>query len=286
MDIIEIRNLNYRYPTSRELALQNISLQIRQGEVCAVIGASESGKTTLCNALRGFIPRFYKGEMEGDVFIKGENTRDKTIADLSRTVGIVIQIPFNQLSGIAETVYEELAFGLENLGIPVKEIRERVENMLKLLNIESLKDKNPFEISGGQQQIISLASIMVMEPDILVLDEPTSQIDPQSAEEIYQIINLFKEKGTTIVLVEHKMELIAEFADHIILLNKGTVAMEGRPEDILSNPEILNYSVNLPRYACLGLEFKKRGFHLESIPITENQAFFQINQILKRKGEL
>jgi len=286
MDIIEIRNLNYRYPTSRELALQNISLQIRQGEVCAVIGASESGKTTLCNALRGFIPRFYKGEMEGDVFIKGENTRDKTIADLSRTVGIVIQNPFNQLSGIAETVYEELAFGLENLGIPVKEIRERVENMLKLLNIESLKDKNPFEISGGQQQIISLASIMVMEPDILVLDEPTSQIDPQSAEEIYQIINLFKEKGTTIVLVEHKMELIAEFADHIILLNKGTVAMEGRPEDILSNPEILNYSVNLPRYACLGLEFKKRGFHLESIPITENQAFFQINQILKRKGEL
>jgi len=286
MDIIEIRYLNYRYPTSRELALQNISLQIRQGEVCAVIGASESGKTTLCNALRGFIPRFYKGEMEGDVFIKGENTRDKTIADLSRTVGIVIQNPFNQLSGIAETVYEELAFGLENLGIPVKEIRERVENMLKLLNIESLKDKNPFEISGGQQQIISLASIMVMEPDILVLDEPTSQIDPQSAEEIYQIINLFKEKGTTIVLVEHKMELIAEFADHIILLNKGTVAMEGRPEDILSNPEILNYSVNLPRYACLGLEFKKRGFHLESIPITENQAFFQINQILKRKGEL
>lgn len=283
MDIIEIRHLNYKYPISQKYALKDVSLKIRRGEFCAIIGANGSGKTTLCNAIRGFIPHFHKGEMEGGVFIKGENTRGKTIANLSCTVGIVIQNPFTQLSGIAETVYEELAFGLENLGTPVEKIRERVDNMLKLLNIEEMKDKNPFELSGGQQQIISLASIMVMQPDILVLDEPTSQVDPQSTEEIFEIINMFKRNGTTIVLVEHKMELIAEFADHIILLCNGMVAMDGTPADVLSNPDLLKYNVNLPRYASLGLELRNHGFHLEGIPITQDQTVFQINKILNNK---
>jgi len=284
VDIIEVQHLSYRYPTAQKPSLRDINLRIKKGELCAIVGANDSGKTTLCHAIRGFLPHFHKGEMEGDVFVMGENTRSKTIAGLCGTVGIVVQNPFTQLSGVAETAYEEIAFGLENMGIPFEETRKRVENILKLFNLDELRDRNPFELSGGQQQILSLASIMVMEPDVLVMDEPTSQVDPQSTEEIYQIINFFKEKGTTIVLVEHKMELIAQFADHVVMLENGAVVMDGKPSDIFSDPEIIKYKVSPPRYAMLGMELQKRGFPLHRIPITENQAVSQIKELLSAKG--
>jgi energy-coupling factor transport system ATP-binding protein len=283
MDIIEMRDISYRYPASQKFALQDVSLHIRKGEFCAIIGANGSGKTTLCNVIRGFAPHFYKGEIDGDVFINGQNTRYKTIADLSNIVGIVIQNPFTQLSGMAETVYEELAFGLENLGVQVQEICQRVEDMLKLLKFEELKDKNPFELSGGQQQLLSLASIMVMKPDILILDEPTSQLDPQSTEKIFQTINLFRRNGTTILLVEHKMEFIAKLADHIIVLYDGKIVLDGRPAEIFSNADIINYNINLPVYAHLAIRLIERGFHLDYIPITENQAISQVNKLLTQK---
>lgn len=272
MEIIEIKDLSYKYPTSNDLILKDVNLKIKKGELCAVIGSNGGGKTTLCNVIRGFIPYFYKGDMEGEVCIDGKSIMEYTLGELAVKVGFVFQNPFIQVSGVKETVFEEIAYSLENLGIEPEEIIKKVENIMKMLKIEYLKDKNPFELSGGQRQRVALASIIVMEPDILVIDEPTSQLDPQGTEEVFEIIKLMKEKGKTIILIEHKIELIAEYADHIIVMNDGRIVMDGSTQDVLSNIKLSDYNVTLPQYAVLGYEMKKYNMNIDRIPITESQA--------------
>lgn len=272
MEIIEIKDLSYKYPTSNDLILKDVNLKIKKGELCAVIGSNGGGKTTLCNVIRGFIPYFYKGDMEGEVCIDGKSIMEYTLGELAVKVGFVFQNPFIQVSGVKETVFEEIAYSLENLGIEPEEIIKKVENIMKMLKIEYLKDKNPFELSGGQRQRVALASIIVMEPDILVIDEPTSQLDPQGTEEVFEIIKLMKEKGKTIILIEHKIELIAEYADHIIVMNDGRIVMDGSTQDVLSNIKLSDYNVTLPQYAVLGYEMKKNNMSIDRIPITESQA--------------
>lgn len=284
--IVEIRNLTYRYPTAKQETIRNLSLSIERGRLCSIIGPNGAGKTTLCNVIRGFIPHFYKGDFQGEVLIAGKSTKEATVGELALKVGYVFQNPFTQISGVAETVFEEIAFGLENLGVEAEEIRARVEDVLKLTNIESLRDRNPFELSGGQLQRVALASIIVMDPEILVIDEPTSQLDPEGTEEVFEIIKRMKEQGKTIILVEHKMELIAEYSDQIVLLHDGQIVMEGSGDEILTNERVLAYDTQLPQYAQLGMEIKKEGMPLRKIPITEKQAHREISALLeRRKGE-
>ena len=284
MAIIEIKNLSYKYPTSRKQALNDVSLSVEQGEICAIVGANGSGKTSLAYAIRGFIPHFYKGTIEGEVLIKGENILDRNISEMADTVGIVIQNPFNQLSGVADTVYDELAFGLENIGAAKELIRERVENILNTFHFKKIRDMNPFELSGGQQQKVALASIMVMEPDIIVMDEPTSQTDPLSTEEIFSMIFQLKQKGKTIVLIEHKIELIARYADHVVVMADGKAVMDGKTEDVLSNPKILDYNLNAPIYTRLGRELQNSGFNIDKLPLTEEEAASLLGELLRKKG--
>ncbi len=283
MEIIEVCNLFYKYPTSRNNIINGISLKIKKGELCAIIGSNGSGKTTLCNAIRGFVPHFYKGDMQGDIWIDGKNVREYSLGELALKIGYVFQNPFTQISGIKDTVFEEIAYGLENIGVAINEIKSRVQSILDFLAIDSLKDRNPFELSGGQRQKIALASIIVMEPDILVIDEPTSQLDPQATEEIFKIIELMKEKGKTIILIEHKIELIAEYADHVVLINDGRVVMDGSTEEILTNRTALDFGVALPQYALLGLEMRNRNLKLDAIPITEAQAEVELLKYMRSR---
>lgn len=279
--IIEIRNLTYRYPTADKNIFTNLSLTIHRGELCSIIGPNGAGKTTLCNVIRGFIPHFYKGDFQGNVTIDGKNTKDLTIGELALKIGFVFQNPFTQISGVADTVFEEVSFGLENMGVEASKIRERVEEVLALTKIESLRDRNPFELSGGQLQRVALASIIVMEPEILVIDEPTSQLDPEGTEEVFEIIKQMKEKKKTIVLVEHKMELIAEYSDHIVLIDDGKIVLEGSCEDVLTNEQVLKHGTLLPQFAMLGLEMNKQGMRLGRIPVTEKQARDEITAFLE-----
>lgn len=272
MDAIRIENLYYKYPIGEKEVLKNINLTIGKGEFYAVIGKNGSGKTTLCNAIRGFIPHFHKGDIKGEVFIKDKAVSKSTIGELSLEVGFVFQNPFTQISGIKNTVFEEIAFGLENLGIEKSEIISRVNKIINLLGIESLAMKNPNALSGGQKQRVALASIIVMEPDILVIDEPTSQLDPNGTEEVFKIIKLMKEKGKTIVLVEHKIDMIAEYADRVILMDEGEILLDGTVEEVLTNPLVLEKQVGLPQYAVLGLEMRKENIPLKKIPIKIKEA--------------
>ncbi|MBK5502220.1 energy-coupling factor ABC transporter ATP-binding protein [Peribacillus sp. TH14] len=284
MSGIQIRNLSYKYPTSSDEVLHNINLEIESGKLYAVIGVNGGGKTTLCNVIRGFIPHFFKGDISGEVLIDGKDVRDWDTSDLAQKVGFVFQNPFTQISGVKETVFDEIAFGLENLGVEVSIIKEKVQDIIMLFGIEYIQHKNPNELSGGQKQRVALASIMVMEPEILIFDEPTSQLDPKGTEEIFKAIDIMKKKGKTIILVEHKIELIAEYADYVIVLQDGRIKKQGRTEDVLSNEDTQYYGVGLTQFTLLDLQMRQHNMNTERIPITESDSIKVMKEWMALQG--
>lgn len=281
MDSIQIKNLTYRYPTSETDVLKDVSFTVKKGELCAIVGANGSGKTTLCNAIRGFVPKFYKGEISGDVLVNGRDVKEDPDGKNALEIGFVFQNPFTQISGIASTVYEELAYGLENMGVEPEEICQRIERIMELTKIQEFRDRDPYQLSGGQQQRVALAAILVMDQDVLVIDEPTSQLDPQSTDDVFEIIKLMKSMGKTIVLVEHKMEQIAEYADQIIVLDGGQVVMEGTPKEVFSDPDCLKYHTRLPQSTRIALELKKEGVNLSEIPVTVEETVGMIRTAME-----
>ena len=270
---IEIKNFSYKYPLEDKNVLENLNLKIEKGEFWAVIGKNGSGKTTLCNALRRFVPDFYKGEVTGEIVVDGKNLKDFSPKELVTKIGFVFQNPFTQISGVKDTVFEEIAYGLENLAVEKEKIIKRVNETLKLLEIEHLKDKNPQEMSGGQKQRVALASIIVMDPEILVIDEPTSQLDPKGTQDIFKIINIMAKKGKTIILVEHKLELIAEYAEKIVVLDEGKIILSGKASEVLNNKSLLEKGIGMTQYAMLAYKLEKAGkTKFEEIPITKEKT--------------
>jgi len=270
---IEIKNFSYKYPLEDKNVLENLNLKIEKGEFWAIIGKNGSGKTTLCNALRRFVPDFYKGEVTGEIVVDGKNLKDFSPKELVTKIGFVFQNPFTQISGVKDTVFEEIAYGLENLAVEKEKIIKRVNETLKLLEIEHLKDKNPQEMSGGQKQRVALASIIVMDPEILVIDEPTSQLDPKGTQDILKIINIMAKKGKTIILVEHKLELIAEYAEKIVVLDEGKIILSGKASEVLNNKILMEKEIGMTQYSILAYELEKaRKIELEEIPITKEKT--------------
>ena len=279
MDYLKLENVNYKYPLEEKNTLKNINIEIKKGEFWAVIGKNGSGKTTLCNILRRFVPDFYKGELTGKITLEGKELKDYSQKEIVQKIGFVFQNPFTQISGVKNTVFEEIAYGLENLGIEREIIISEVEKILKLLEIEKLRDKNPYNLSGGQKQRVALASIIAMNPDILVIDEPTSQLDPKGTEDIFKIINLMANEGKTIILVEHKLELIAEYAENILVLDEGEIILSGKASEVLNNKILLEKEIGMTQYSMLAYELDKSGkVELEEIPITKEK----IVELLKK----
>ena len=283
MVLVSIEDVSFSYMYTDEPALKNISLQIEPGLLYGVVGLNASGKSTLCSLIRGLVPHFHKGELTGKVEVLGRDLLEWDPAELSKAIGYVFQNPFTQISGIKETVFEEIALGLENLGIGRDEMIERVTSVVKQLGIESLIEKNPNDLSGRQRQKVAFASIIAMDADFIVIDEPTSQLDPESSDAVFQIIRDLKERGKSIVLVEHKIDLMAEYADRIIVMKEGEIVLEGPVRDVLTSEMLAAASVPRPEVTELAYELKKRGKDLRSIPITRAEAS---QAILERmKGE-
>ena len=273
MCYFKLEDVSYKYPLEDREILKNINLDIKKGEFWAVIGKNGSGKTTLCNVLRRFVPDFYKGELKGKITLEGKELKDYSAKEIVQKVGFVFQNPFTQISGVKETVFEEIAFGLENLALDAEDIRKRVEETLKLLHIEELRNKNPYELSGGQGQKVALASIIAMDPEIMVIDEPTSQLDPKGTEEIFEIIDILKKEGKTIILVEHKLELIAEYAEKVMVLDEGEMILSGNTEDVLKNKILMEKEIGIPQYAALAYKLMEEGkVQFKEIPITKEKA--------------
>lgn len=271
--MIELKNVSFKYELQEEKTIKNLDLYVKQGEFVGIIGKNGSGKTTLCNIIRGIIPDFVQGTITGSISIDNKDINDIERGEMAELVGFVFQNPFSQISGIKKTVFEEIAYGLENLGVPREEIRQRVTDVIKLLKIEDLQDKNPNELSGGQSQRVAIASIIVMNPKVLIFDEPTSQLDPLGTEEIFDILKLLKSQNKTIILVEHKIDLIAEYADRVVVMDDGEIIFNGETHEVLSNDKIEQHNVSMPIVSKLAyrLNEEKPGF-FKNIPITLDEC--------------
>src|SRR5215208_1301024 len=273
MAIVNLQDVTYKYPLTDSPALQNINLHVKEGEFVAVVGPNGAGKSTLCYTLAGFVPHFFKGELMGTVEVLGKESHNSTLSEWVLNVGLAFQNPFNQISGAKYTVFEELAFGLENIGIPREEMKARVEDAMKLTGISDLADRSPYSLSGGQQQRVALTSILVMQPKILVLDEPTSQMDPVGTREVFGVIRKMAERGMTVVLAEHKVEWIAQFADRVIALKDGQILLDSSPSEVLTSPVLPANGFGVSRYTSMARKAQESGlWKNEKLPITLDEA--------------
>ncbi len=265
MKPIVVESLKYKYPGTDALALDDISFEVDEGEVIGIVGKNGSGKTSLSLALTGLIPHFFGGAYGGRVLVDGLEVRYSSVTEISERVGYVFDNPFTQMTAAKYTVYEEVAFGLENLGLNREEIIRRVEWSLKLLDLEGVKDHHPFNLSGGQMQRVAIAGIIAMRPKILVFDEPTSQLDPEGTEEVFQVIQNLANEGMTILIVSHKLEKIARFCNKIILLHQGKLVDFDRPQKVFSRDDLINYGIQPPivTRVCrsLGIRDEKSGYY-------------------------
>lgn len=272
MSVISLEHVGYRYPLGREDAVRDVSFQVEQGQVCALLGANGSGKTTICNLIRGFIPRFYRGEPTGLVQLAGRPVEQYDDAELTETVGYSFQNPFTQMSGVKDNVREEIAYALENLGIERDAMAARVDAMIELLHLGDIADANPLELSGGQRQRVAIAAVLATDPPIVVLDEPTSQLDPQSTEDVFNIIALLKRQGKTVILVEHKIDLVARYSDLVILMEDGRVAMSGPARRVLTDPQVLDHGGQLPEVTRFFLERNQKLGLNDPVPLSVEDA--------------
>lgn len=272
MSILRVEHLSFKYAQSMSPALKDVNCAFEAGTVTAIIGANGAGKSSLCYALAGYIPHFFKGDVQGTVLLNGADTKQTTLADLVTQVGVTFQNPFNQISGAKLSVFEEVAFGLENLGVPRDEMKTRVDRALDLFGLEGAAQQSPFALSGGQQQRLALASIFVMDPPIMILDEPTSQLDPQGTSQVMETIQKLAAQGRTIVLVEHKLEWIAYLASRVLVLDKGALVADGEPTAILSRAD--EWGLNETRYARAARLAQARGLVSAgaALPQTLDQA--------------
>lgn len=259
MAIVQLRNVTYSYPVTSTQALRRVDLVIDEGEVVGVVGPSGSGKSTLCHVIAGFVPHFHGGTLEGDVVVDGVRSDDAELHEMTSRVGLVFQNPFTQMSGSKYTVREELAFGLENLGVERNEMLERIEKAAADTRIENILDRSPYATSGGQQQRVALASILVMQPKILVLDEPTSQLDPAGTREVFGIISRLADAGMTVVIVEHKMEWMAQVTDRVVALLNGSIHTAGPPSDVLVDDTLAEAGMSTSRYTSIARAARSSG---------------------------
>src|SRR5689334_16425594 len=247
--MIHLEHATYSYPASSQPALRDINLDIAAGSFVAVAGANGAGKSTLCALLAGFVPHHFRGTLEGQAIVDGIETAKSNLGELVQHVGLVFQNPYNQLSGARFSVASEVAFGLENTGVPREIMLSRVQAALEKVGLAALAERSPYTLSGGEMQRLALAAVLVMEPRVLVLDEPTAQLDPLGARQMFEVIGvLAAERGITVVMAEHHTEWIASFADRLVVLAAGAIVRDGPPRAILADAHPAELGLLVPRY--------------------------------------
>jgi len=277
--VIETKNLTYTYAGRTEPSIQDVPITIEKGEFVVLTGPSGCGKTTLCRCFNGLVPHFYGGKLEGEIVAAGLNVTEHPISELALHVGLVFQNPENQL--FALSVEKDVAFGLENIGMPRDEIRKRVDWALETTGIQDLRDRAPHELSGGQQQRVAIASVLAMQPEIMVLDEPTSFLDPFGAQTIFEVISrLNKQLGITVILVEHRLDLASKYANHVIIMDEGKVVLDGEPRKIFDSEEARLIGVGIPKAIRLYQVLKRGGIRLRSVPLTSEEASQLLREVL------
>jgi len=274
---IEAKNLSFTYAGAEKPSMEDVNLSIEKGEFVILTGPSGCGKTTLCRCLNGLIPNFYSGELRGGLLVDALNVDGRSTAELATHVGFVFQNPENQLFSLS--VERDVAFGLENLGVAKEEAILRVNWAMKATGIFDLRNKAPYELSGGQQQRAAIAGVLAMHPSVLVLDEPTSFLDPKSAEEIVQIIaKLSRELQLTTLLVEHRLDVVSRYANRVVVMDNGKIALNGTPREVYNDKARL-IGIGLPKVTMLFHLLRKDGFDINN-PITIEEASVELKRLL------
>lgn len=280
MSIIGASNLTFTYAGAPRSSVEDVSLEVSPGEFVVLTGPSGCGKTTVCRCLNGLIPNFYSGDFTGELVVDGMNVKEHTTAELSSHVGLVFQNPENQLFSLS--IERDVAFGPENLGLSREETRRRVDWALEATGITDLKDRPPYELSGGQQQRAAIAAVLAMQPKIIVLDEPTSFLDPKSALEILEVISdLNKKLGITIILVEHRLDLASKHANRVIVMDSGKIVLDGNPKQVYGEQARL-IGIGLPRVITLFNLLQKGGLEFSQTPTTVEEAAQELRKMLSR----
>lgn len=276
-EIIVARDIHYRYPTGNTDVLHGIDLTLRRGEFVGVVGTTGAGKTTLCQTLNGLVPHYTRGKLTGTVQVKGRDTTELSVADLSADVGLVFQNADAQL--VMSTVEEECLIGGLSQGLPHREARQRAQEILERLEITHLAGRSPQALSGGQKQRVAIAAVMVTRPDVLVLDEATSELDAVMVQKIFNLCAQFNcDSGTTILLVSHEMELLARYAQRLILMKEGQIILDAPTRVALAQPEAFaDAGVRLPQVTQYALSLNAR-VPWSALPLTEEEALPHVRQ--------
>jgi len=278
--VVQADHLTFTYSGAPKPSIQEISFDISPGEFVVLTGPSGCGKTTICRCLNGLIPNFYSGEFTGELIVDGMNVKDHTTAEMATHVGLVFQNPENQLFSLS--IERDVAFGPENLGLSREETRKRVDWALEVTGITDLKDKPPYELSGGQQQRAAIAAVLAMQPKVIILDEPTSFLDPKSALEILGVISdLNRRLGITIILVEHRLDLVSKHANRVIVMDDGKIVLDGTPRNVYGEQARL-IGIGLPRVTTLFNLLQKEGLQFSRVPTTVDEAAHELRKMLAR----
>ena len=278
--MIEFKDFSFSYKGEKKPALQEISLTVPDGGFLGIIGPAGAGKTTLARAVTGMIPHHYSGDFYGSVTVDGKDTVDTSIIDLSRIIGMVFQDVESQI--ISPMVEDELLYGLENFGVPQEEIPLRMQEALARVGIPDLQDRSIASLSGGQRQKVAIASIIALKPQVLVMDEPTGELDPRSSRQIFSLLKeLNEEQGITVILIEQKIMLLCEFARQLAVLSEGRIVRQGETREVLAHAdELQTLGVNCPRVTTLSNILSERTGKAQPVCINLEEAETMVRRLI------
>lgn len=257
--MLELRRVSYRYAGYATPVLHDIDLALADGEILGVVGANESGKSTLSLVACGLAPGSIGGGLTGTVTIDGVDMAGRPLHEFSTRVGIAFQNPATQLSGVTGSVFEEVALGPMNLGLTARETAERTNAALATLGIEALAERQPRRLSGGQAQLVVIASLLAMRPAHLILDEPTAQLDPEGTRLVGEALRGLAATGTALLVVEHKTDLLDGLCRRILVLDAGRIVLDGAAEAVLADPMLEDWGVEPPSHVRLRRALEARG---------------------------
>ena len=278
--MIEIKNLSFKYREGTAPVVHDINLTIPDGQFVGITGAAGSGKSSLTYVLNGIVPHCYPGDFYGSVVVDGHDTCDTSLTDISLMVGSVCQDIESQM--VSSVVEDEILYGLENFSVPRQEIEARVAEALDVMGISDLRDRSIAGLSGGQKQKVAIAAILALKPRVLVLDEPTAELDPASSVNVFSLLKRYaSEHGTTVVVVEQKIALLSDFADRLLIVDGGTIRFDGTPEQVLEHSdELLSIGVNCPRSTSLSNVLRARGLYGGGVCKNVAQATAMVKEVL------
>lgn len=278
--IIRFDNVSYRYPGTEEPALSEITLEVMPGEYVAVCGLNGAGKTTLGLCVNGVVPTMLGGTLEGTVTVAGLDVSDYPVREMAKVIGMVFDNPEFQMSQLSAA--EEIALGLENAGVPYEDMVRIIPESLALVGLSGFEERSPLGLSGGQQQRLAIAAVLAKKPQILIMDEPTSNLDPIGKQEVFDIAaTLNRDAGMTIIVIEHEVEVMARYADRVVVLDHGRVVMNGTPQEVFSDVERLtSLGLRAPESAVLADLLAERGLWSGPLPTTTEPAVAGIRELI------